>query len=181
LLSLAAATAVVALVASGLGTSEDDAPSTWLAVVLLALGVVLLFLAARGWRGRPRRGEPPRPQPRWMQALDRVTSARALGTGVTLGGVNPKNILLIMAGEAAIAQTGISTTAQVGVLALFVVVASLGVGVPVIVSLVFGVRSRALLDRFKDWMVANTSAMMAVVLLVIGVLLIADAVSAFTA
>ena len=113
-----------------------------------------------------------------MRALDGMTPAKALRTGVLLGGLNPKNILLLAAGEAAIAQTEISTTQQIWALVALVVVGSLGVLLPVIVYLVLGSRARLLLDRFKDWMVVNTAAIMAVVLLVIGVLLIADAISA---
>ena len=63
------------------------------------------MLAARSWQGRPRRGDPPKPLPGWMRALDGMTGAKALRTGVLLGGLNPKNILLLMAGEAAVAQT----------------------------------------------------------------------------
>ena len=57
-------------------------------------------------------------------------------------------------------------------------VGSLGVLLPVIVYLALGSRSRAVLERFKNWMVRNTGAIMAVVLLVIGVMLIADGISA---
>ncbi len=179
--ALAAIAVVVALVASGLGTSDDDAPSTWLSVLLLALGALLLVLAARRWRARPRAGDPPKPRPGWMQALDRATPIKAFVTGATLAGVNPKNIVLIIAAEAAIAQTEISTSAQVLVLALFVVLSSLGAVAPVVFALAFGEGARALLGRFNDWMVANTNAILAVVLLVFGVILIVDAISAFAA
>jgi threonine/homoserine/homoserine lactone efflux protein len=180
-LALASITLVVALTSSGLGTSDDDAPSTWLAVLLLALGVLLLILSAKRWMARPRPDDPPKPRPGWMLALDRATPIKALVTGVTLAGVNPKNIVLIIAAEAAIAQTEISTNAQIAVLALFVVLSSLGAAAPVVISLTLGERARAQLARFSDWMVANTNAILAVVLLVFGVILIADATSAFTA
>lgn len=179
--ALATITAVVALVASGLGTSDDEAPAWWLAVLLLALGVLLLILAAKRWNARPRPGNPPKPRPGWMQALDRASPIKAFVTGATLAGVNPKNIVLIVAAEAAIAQTEISSRAQVVVLVIFVVLSSLGAAAPVIISLAFGERARALLARFNDWMVANTNAILAVVLLVFAVILIADSISAFTA
>ena len=179
--ALGAITAVVALVASGLGTSDDEAPAWWLSVLLLALGVLLLVLAAKRWSARPRAGEPPAPRPGWMQALDRATPIKAFLTGATLAGVNPKNIVLIIAAEAAIAQTEISTSAQVVVLVTFVALSSVGAAAPVIVSLALGERARAKLARFNDWMVANTNAILAVVFLAFAVILIADAISAFTA
>jgi threonine/homoserine/homoserine lactone efflux protein len=116
-----------------------------------------------------------------MQALDRATAIKAFAAGATLAGVNPKNIVLIVAAEAAVAQTEISTSAQAVVLAIFVVLASLGAAAPVVISLAFGERARALLARFNDWMVVNTNAILAVVLLVFGVILMVDAVSALTA
>ena len=42
-----------------------------------------------------------------MTALDGFGPPKAFGTGVVLGGINPKNLLLTVAGAASIAQTGI--------------------------------------------------------------------------
>ena len=47
----------------------------------LVLGVLLLRLALRRWRGRSRQGEAPE-LPGWMQSVDRFTAARAAGLGV---------------------------------------------------------------------------------------------------
>jgi threonine/homoserine/homoserine lactone efflux protein len=181
LAALAAVTTAVSLLASGLGTSDADDPARWIALLLLALGALLLVLAAKRWAARPRPGDPPRPRPGWMQALERVTPVKALVTGVTLAAVNPKNIVLIVAAEAAVAQTEVSTSSQTVALALFVVLASLGAVAPVVVSLAFGERARTVLVRFNEWMVVNTNAILAVVLVIFGVLLIVDAISALTA
>jgi hypothetical protein len=50
-----------------------------------------------------------------------------------------------------------------------------------VVSLAFGERARTVLVRFNEWMVVNTNAILAVVLVIFGVLLIVDAISALTA
>ena len=67
---------------------------------------------------------------------------------------------------------------QVVAYALFVVIASVGVGAPVVLALVMGDRSRKLLDEIKDWMAGNNAVIMAVLLLLLGVKLIGDGISA---
>ena len=91
----------------------------------LVLGLLLLLVAARQWRGRPHEGDDA-PTAKWMGALDAFTPVKALGAGVLLGTVNPKNLLLIVGGAAAVAQTGISTGDQVVAWAVFTLIASLG-------------------------------------------------------
>ncbi len=73
----------------------------------LVLGVALVLLALKQWRGRPHDGEQA-PTPKWMGAIDGFTAPKALGAGIVLSGANPKNLLLSVAAAAAIAQTGIS-------------------------------------------------------------------------
>src|SRR3954467_15900514 len=48
---------VVLLAASGGDASEAGAPADWVSVLKLVLGVLLLGLAVKQWRGGPRRGE----------------------------------------------------------------------------------------------------------------------------
>ena len=62
-----------------------------------------------------------------MGALDEFSPAKAGAAGVVLSALNPKNLLLAVAGAAAIAQTGISTGQQVGSYVVFVAIASIGV------------------------------------------------------
>jgi threonine/homoserine/homoserine lactone efflux protein len=115
-----------------------------------------------------------------MGTLDSFTPPKAGGAGILLSAVSPKNLLLIVAGMAAIAQTGISTGDQAIALILFTLVASIGVGIPVVIYFALGDRSDELLARLKDWMARNNDVIMAVLLLVIGVKLIGDAITGFS-
>src|SRR4051812_50221297 len=45
---------VVLSVADGADASEGGAPADWVSWLKLVLGILLLLLAARQWRGRPR-------------------------------------------------------------------------------------------------------------------------------
>ena len=176
---IAAAGAVLLLIAGGEDASENGQPAAWVDWLKLVLGVLLLLVALRQWRARPHEGGVPA-TPKWMAALNEFTPAKAAGAGVLLSAVNPKNLLLIAAGVAAIAQTGISAGEQAIALAVFVVIASVGVGAPVLLYFALGDRSRAPLERLKTWMGHNNTVIMAVLLLVIGVKLIGDALAGFS-
>jgi threonine/homoserine/homoserine lactone efflux protein len=177
-LGLAVVGAIVLSVAGAVGATDESGPATWVDVLKLVLGLLLLALAAKQWRSRPHDGEEA-PTPRWMGALDSFTPVKAGGAGVALSALNPKNLLLAAAGAAAIAQTGISTGQQIASYAVFVVVASIGVAAPVVIYFALGERSAPLLDSLKGWMARNNPVIMAVLLLVLGVKLIGDAISGF--
>jgi threonine/homoserine/homoserine lactone efflux protein len=177
IVGLAIVGAIVLAVSSGAGASDGGQPATWVGVLKLVLGALLLLVGVKQWRGRPREPGQASP-PKWMSSLDTFTPVKAGGAGALLSGLNPKNTLLAIGGAAAIAGTGIETGEQIVAYALFVVIASVGVGTPVVLALVMGDRSRKLLDEIKDWMGANNAVIMAVLLLLLGVKLIGDGISA---
>jgi threonine/homoserine/homoserine lactone efflux protein len=178
ILGLAAVGAIALAAASGANASSDGEPATWVSVLKLLLGLGALLLGARQFRSRPHEGETPE-TPKWMRALDSFTPVKAVGAGMLLSGVNPKNLLLAVAGAATIAQTGIDAGEQAIAYAIFVLVATLGVGLPVAIAIVMGERSRELLDRLKDWLASNNAVIMTVLMVVIGAKLIGDAISGF--
>jgi threonine/homoserine/homoserine lactone efflux protein len=178
-IGLAIVGAIVLSVAGGVGATDENGPATWVDVLKLVLGLLLLAIAAKQWRSRPHEGGEA-PTPKWMGALDSFTPVKAGGAGVVLSALNPKNLLLAVAGAAAIAQTGISTGEQIASYVIFVAVASIGVAAPVVVYFTLGDRSGPLLDSLKSWMARNNSVIMSVLLLVIGVKLIGDAIAGFS-
>lgn len=171
--------AIVLSVAGGANASSEGEPATWVDVLKLVLGVLLLLVAARQWRSRPHAGEVA-PTPKWMGALDKFTPPKAAGAGVLFSALNPKNLLLAISGAAAIASVGASTGDEIVAYVVFVLVATIGVGAPVVIYFAMGDRSAQLLDRLKNWMAQHNAVVMAVLLLVIGVKLIGDAISGFS-
>lgn len=176
---LAVVGAIVLSIAGGADATGSSGPATWVDVLFLILGLLLILIAARQFRGRPRGGEEP-PTPKWMGALEKFTPAKAAGAGVVLSALNPKNLLLAVAGAAAIAQTGIATGQQVGAYIVFVAIASIGVALPVVIFFALGDRSREILDSLKTWLAEHNAVIMAVLLFVIGVKLIGNAISGFS-
>jgi threonine/homoserine/homoserine lactone efflux protein len=168
---------IVLLIASGASASKHGAPATWVSIVKIVLGVLLLLLAAKQWRGRPRGEGEPR-LPAWMKAIDKFTAVRSVAMGIALSAVNPKNLLLVVGAAAAIAQTGASTGSQAVALAVFILIATLGVGAPVAIYFLMGERAPKILGELHDWMARENATIMAVICLVIGAKLIGDAITA---
>jgi threonine/homoserine/homoserine lactone efflux protein len=167
---------IVLVVAGAVGARDSGGPADWVSWLMLALGAALLFLALKQWQARPRAGEEAA-TPRWMGAVDHFTPAKAAGAGVVLSAVNPKNLVLILAGMAAIAQAGIPDEEQVLALVVFTAVATIGAAVPVVIYFATGDRAAELLDGLRAWLAQYNAVIMAVLLLVIGVKLIGDAIS----
>jgi threonine/homoserine/homoserine lactone efflux protein len=175
LVGLAVVGAIVLSLSSGAGASDGDEPATWVSVVKLVLGLLLLLVGVHGWRGRPRSADEV-VTPKWMSALDTFTPPKAAGAGVLLSALNPKNLLLAVSAAAAIAGAGVATGEQVVAYAVFEIIATVGVAAPVVLFFALGDRSGEVLDKLKTWMSANNAVIMAVLMLVIGAKLIGDGI-----
>ena len=174
LLGLVVVGAIVLVVVGPSGAGSSGQRTRWVSWVMIVLGVLLLVAAGRHLRGT--RGGEEVPLPAWMGAIDRLNPAVVLGGGVVLGGVRPRSLLLVVGGAVAIAQTGIGGGQQAIAYAVFAVIATIGVAVPVVIYFAMGTRSAELLGRFKGWMRRHNAVILAVVLLVIGVTLIGDGI-----
>src|SRR5829696_8112007 len=175
LLGLGVVGAVVLVVVGPSAAGNSGQRTRWVSWVMIVLGVLLVVEAGRRWRGRSGAGEEVA-LPAWLGALDRLKPAVALGGGVVLGGVRPRSLLLVVGGAAAIAQTGITGGQQAIAYAVFAVIATIGVGAPVVIYFAMGERSAELLGRLKGWMRRHNAVVLAVVLLVIGGTLIGDGI-----
>jgi hypothetical protein len=79
--------------------ATDSTASDTVAWGKFVFGVPFLLLAARNWRHRPAPGTQPE-MPKWMAGIDALKPAKALGLGLLLTGVNPKNLMLAAAAGA---------------------------------------------------------------------------------
>jgi threonine/homoserine/homoserine lactone efflux protein len=170
---------IVLLIAGGASASKHGTPATWVSIVKIVLGMLLLLLAVKQWRGRPRENAEPE-LPGWMKTVDTFTPVRSAGIAVVLAAINPKNLLLVVGAAAAIAQTGASASSQAVAMIVFIVIATLGVGAPVAISYLMGDKATKILADLHNWMVRENTTIMAVICLIIGAKLIGDAISALT-
>lgn len=166
--------AAVALLAGGATFATPTATrSRLVSIVALLVGLVTLALAAYQWRTRPAPGEEPK-LPRWMQALDRLNAGTALGFGAIYAGANVKNLPLIIAAATSIGTADIATSEQIIATAVFALLCTVGVGLPVLMYLAGGERAEKTLIDWKTWLELHNGAIMAVLLLFFGVKFLGD-------
>lgn len=169
------ATLVFVLLAGALdGTSSDSSVIGW---VKIALGVLLLLLALRQWRSRPKPGVDA-PLPGWMRAIDSMTFGKAAGLGFLLSAVNPKNLMMCVAAGADIGAASLSGGQATVAVAVFTVIAASTVAIPVVGYAVARDRLAAPLGELKTWLEVHNAAVMTVLLAVIGAVLIGKGIAA---
>jgi hypothetical protein len=177
--ALAIVSGAVYALADQADAATDSTTSDAIAWGKIVLGVLFLLLAVRNWRNRPVPGAQPE-MPKWMAGIDALRPGKALGFGVLLAGVNPKNLMLAAAAGAGLAQLGLSTGDAIGSLIVFVVVGSLTIAGPVVYYLLGGDHAKARLDEMKNWLALHNDAVMAALFLVFGVNLIAKGLPPLT-
>lgn len=172
------AVTVFTLLSSILPGEGADASKPIQGVIQLILGALLLLLALKQWRGRPKAGEEP-VMPKWMQAIDKISFPVAFGLGFLLSAVNPKNLLLAAGAGVDIGSAGLDVGSIVFVIAIFTVIAASTVLVPVVGYLFAAEKLRGPLDALRGWLSNENAVIMAVLLLVIGVSLIGKGIGSF--
>ena len=172
------AVTVFTLLAAVLPSQDSDASRPVQGVVHLLLGALLLLLAARQWRGRPR-GDAEPARPKWMSAIDTMTFPMAAGLGFLLSAINPKNLLMAAGAGVDIGSAGLDAGEIVVVIAVFTLIAASTVLVPVVAYLIAADKLRGPLDALRGWLEKENAVIMAVLLLVIGVVLIGKGIASF--
>lgn len=148
---------------------------TGLELLRIALGLGLIVLAWRKWRGRPLPGSDPE-TPGWMRRFDAIRPAGAALIGAALATLNPKNAVLVISGALAIAAATPVPAAQAGALVVHALLASAGLLAPLAAVALAGDRARSALDRLRAATARHNATVMAALFLVLGLVIILGAV-----
>ncbi len=180
IMGIVVAVTVCTVLASVLPEKDADASNPTAGWIKIGLGVLLLLMAVKQWRGRPTGNVEPA-LPTWMQAIDTMTAAKGAGLGFLLSAVNPKNLIMAAGAGLIIGSpaTSLETGAQVLSIAVFTVIAASSVAVPVVAYLVASDKMAGPLESMHQWLVEENKAVMAVLLLVIGVVMVGKGVGSF--
>ena len=170
--------AVVAFVNPDKLNKSGGEPSTLNGILHLALGVLLLLLAVKQLKGRPKKGEDSE-MPKWMAKMQDASPIFAFGMGAFLSGLNPKNLIFDIAAAAAIVAGDLSSSQQIVAVVVFMVLASLTIGIPVLWFLIAGESAKAKLDVLRGYLVQYNWVIMCVLFLVLGAKFIGQALPAF--
>ncbi|KAA9162587.1 GAP family protein [Amycolatopsis acidicola] len=171
------ATVVFLVLAEVAGLGDGGGPSTAASWIKLVLGLVIVLLGAKQWRGRPREGEEAT-LPKWMAAIDTFTAMKATGLGFLLSAVNPKNLAMTVAagvtlGALPAGQAAIGT-------AVFTVLAASTVAAPVVAYALAAESMAKVLDRLRTRLVQDNAVITAVLLVTIGVMLAGKGIGGVT-
>lgn len=167
--------AALTVVAGTQNLSEGTAGSVAAAWLRIAIGVLLLGGSVRRFRVRPGAGEEA-PMPSWMGTIASFHPVRSLVTGLLLGAANPKNLAVAFSAAVTIAAADLTVGQSVAAIAVFTVIAVVGVATPLGMILTMGERARPRLDTWKNWLRQHNSVVMSVLFLVFGVVLIGEGV-----
>lgn len=144
------------------------------AAIEALLGLGLLVLAARQWRGRPGPDDEPE-LPAWMNGITTLSPAKAFGVGALLSAANPKNMFLAIGAGVTFSQADLSSASLAISIAIWVLIAGSTVLIPVVGALSMPQRVAGPLNTLRAWLAANNATVMCVLLLVIGVNLLGKA------
>jgi len=165
----------VIVLALGIGPSEGE-PSDASGWIKIAIGLLFFVLAWKQWSSRPQGDEEPT-MPGWMSAVNSFTAVKSGGLGFVLSALNPKNLGLTIAAMATVSAAGLSTGEDIGVLVVFVLIASLTVAIPVVAYLIRGQKAAGALNSTKDWLTLHNNAVMMVLFVVLGAKLLGGGLS----
>jgi hypothetical protein len=173
LLGLAALTAL-SVAASGALGGLHKSPPTWASWLRVVLGSALILFGIYRWVTRHGHSD----SPAWMRSFASITPARAGLTGAVLAVVRPDVSLICVAAGLAIGGSGLGAAGDWVCAAFFVAGAASTVAIPILAYLGAGERLDEPLARLKDWMERNNAALLAVVLVVIGLMVLYNGIHA---
>ncbi len=145
-----------------------DEPTSWSFWARIVIGLALVVLGIRKWTTRSTASD----LPAWMSSIESLRPPRAFALATGLALVNPKILLLTAAAGAAIGAGTDGAYDALSMVALYAAVGALSVALPVLAFLVLGDRVMTTLKRGRDWLERNNAAVMAVVMVVIGLVLV---------
>jgi threonine/homoserine/homoserine lactone efflux protein len=164
---LAALTQVFVEVSNLLGGGLDKPPG-WAAYVRIVAGAALIAFGVYKWVTRKRSEH----APKWMSSFATITAPRAFVTAVVLVVVNPKVLFMCAAAGLAIGTEGAGRVGATFGVVYYVAIAASTVIAPILAYAVSGDRLDPALAKLRDWMEAQHAALVAAILVVLGLLVL---------
>jgi hypothetical protein len=162
-----------ALLASIIPASAPEL--TWITagIVTIVLGAVLFLLAFGELRTRSGADA----LPEWAGTIADTTTVRAFLSGLYQVVLDPKNLILAIAGGVIIGVSAMQIVPVIITIAVFVVIALSTVLIVVIANLAAAQKTAGAIDGARVWLVSHGSALVASVLFIVGVTLVGQGVS----
>ncbi|MFI0420751.1 GAP family protein [Spongiactinospora sp. 9N601] len=167
---------VLIMLLGAVGATGHDRP-IWVAWLALVIGVLLLAMAFAGIRRAAHRRQGKAPEvPRWIAAMDTMTTPKIIGVAGLLTVANPVNLASLAGGALAVAHEPLPLGRRLILAAVFVVIGSIGVLAPYATALSAGGDRR--LQRMRGWLVQHNGALTLLLILVFALLFLAKGLRA---
>jgi hypothetical protein len=173
LLGLSALTALF-VAGSGVLGGMHKAPPTWASWLRVVLGSALIVFGIYRWLTRHGHTE----SPAWMRSFATISPRRAGITGLALVVVRVEVLIMCLAAGLDIGTSGLGVAGQLTCAVFFVALCASTVAIPVLAYAGAGHRLDDTLARLKDWMEKNNAALLAVVLVLIGLMVLYNGIHA---
>jgi Sap, sulfolipid-1-addressing protein len=164
---LAALTAVFVASSDALGALRNSPPA-WASWMRVVLGLALIAYGIYHWLTRHRHTE----SPRWMRSFSTLTPTRAGITALVLVVIRLEVLISCALAGLAIGSGGHGMAANWILGAVFVAVAASTVAIPILAYSGAGERLDDSMARLKDWMERNNAALLAAILVLIGLMVV---------
>lgn len=175
-LGVAAMLTGITALADVIGLSPGSERSRGTSVLFLVLGLFLIVVGIRKFSRQPG-SESKSDQPRWTKGIGDFGAGQSLLVGASVGALNPKNIAVAFASAVVVATAQLPGAQQVLVIAIYTLIASIGVAMPIVVALALGDRSENVLSDWRQWLERNNGTVMAVIYLFFGVILLGKGIA----
>ncbi|TRW77274.1 GAP family protein [Mycolicibacterium sp. 018/SC-01/001] len=165
---------IVFLQLSNLIGGIGSRPPGWASLLRIVVGTLLIVWGGYRWTRRASSEH----TPKWMTRISTLTPAKAGVTAAALTVANPKVLFICAAAGLAIGSAGVDTPMVFVAVIWFVAVAGSTVAVPTVAYAIAGERLDPTMNRVRAWMERQHAALIAVILVVIGLLVLYKGVHA---
>ncbi|WAJ47539.1 GAP family protein [Mycobacterium sp. Aquia_216] len=159
---------------SGALGGMHKSPPAWASWLRVVLGSALILFGIYRWVTRHRHTE----SPAWMRSFSTMRPRRAAITGLVLTVIRLEVLLMCLAAGVAIGTSDLHDVDKLSAGVIFVAVSASTVAVPILAYAAAGHRLDDLLERVKNWMEKNNAALLAAILVLIGLMVLHNGIRA---
>lgn len=174
LFGLVAQTVLFVAGSGALGDMHKSSPPTWASWLRVVLGSALILFGIYRWVTRRSHTE----SPAWMRSFSTMKPRRAAITGLVLTVIRVEVLLMCLAAGVAIGTNHLDRPDKLVAGVFFVALAASTVAVPILAYVAAGHRLDDFLEKLKDWMEKNNAALMAAILVLIGLMVLHNGIRA---
>nr|BBX79195.1 membrane protein [Mycobacterium florentinum] len=159
---------------SGALGGMHKSPPTWASWLRVVLGSALILFGIYRWVTRHRHTE----SPAWMRSFSTMRPRRAAITGLVLTVIRVEVLLMCLAAGLAIGTADLHDADKLSAGIVFVAVSASTVAIPILAYVAAGHRLDNTMEKIKDWMEKNNAALMAAILILIGLMVLHNGIKA---